>query len=106
MRITVVGTGYVGLVVGAGLAEHGNDVVCVDIDPEKVRTLQRGKIPIFEEKLDSIINEAIFKEDYDEMVLIKDISALSQILSFPIRKTGRSEKLILILSVKKNILLE
>ena len=35
MKITVVGTGYVGLVVGAGLAEHGNDVVCVDIDPKK-----------------------------------------------------------------------
>ena len=40
MRIVVVGTGYVGLVTGTGLAECGNEVVCVDVDREKVATLQ------------------------------------------------------------------
>ena len=45
MKIAVVGTGYVGLVAGACLAENGNDVVCVDKDPAKVRMLQRGQDP-------------------------------------------------------------
>ena len=48
MRIAVVGTGYVGLVVGACFAETGNQVVCVDRDDAKVLALRRGKIPIFE----------------------------------------------------------
>ena len=55
MRITVVGTGYVGLVVGACLAENGNDVVCVDKDAVKVRTLRRGKMPIYEPGLEEMV---------------------------------------------------
>ncbi len=46
MQITVVGTGYVGLVAGACLAETGNDVVCCDIDAEKIDRLNTGEIPI------------------------------------------------------------
>ena len=46
MKITVVGTGYVGLVSGACLAEMGNDVLCLDLDPEKIRILKEGGIPI------------------------------------------------------------
>jgi UDPglucose 6-dehydrogenase len=48
MKITVVGTGYVGLVSGACLAEVGNDVLCLDLDKEKIRILEEGGIPIFE----------------------------------------------------------
>ena len=48
MKITVVGTGYVGLVSGTCLAEVGNDVVCVDVDPEKISILEEGDIPIHE----------------------------------------------------------
>src|ERR1035437_506525 len=48
MKITVVGTGYVGLVSGTCLAEVGNDVLCLDLDLEKIRILQTGGIPIFE----------------------------------------------------------
>ncbi len=48
MKITVVGTGYVGLVSGACLAEVGNDVLCLDVDPEKIRILEEGGIPIYE----------------------------------------------------------
>jgi UDPglucose 6-dehydrogenase len=55
MRIAVVGTGYVGLVVGACLAENGNQVICVDKDAAKVRALQRGKIPIYEPGLEELV---------------------------------------------------
>jgi UDPglucose 6-dehydrogenase len=48
MKITVIGTGYVGLVSGTGLAEVGNDVLCLDVDVEKIRILEEGGIPIFE----------------------------------------------------------
>jgi UDPglucose 6-dehydrogenase len=55
VKIAVVGTGYVGLVVGACFAENGNDVICVDKDEAKVRALKRGKIPIFEPGLEEIV---------------------------------------------------
>ena len=55
MKIAVVGTGYVGLVAGTCFAENGNEVICVDKDPAKVRLLQRGKIPIYEPGLDELV---------------------------------------------------
>ena len=55
MKIAVVGTGYVGLVLGACMAESGNDVICVDKDTAKVAMLRRGKIPIFEPGLEEIV---------------------------------------------------
>jgi UDPglucose 6-dehydrogenase len=55
MKIAVVGTGYVGLVVGACLAENGNDVICVDKDEAKIRSLQKGNIPIFEPGLEEVV---------------------------------------------------
>jgi UDPglucose 6-dehydrogenase len=48
MRIVVVGTGFVGLVTGAGFADFGNEVLCVDVDPEKIAKLERGEIPFYE----------------------------------------------------------
>jgi UDPglucose 6-dehydrogenase len=55
MKIAVVGTGYVGLVAGACLAENGNDVICVDKDPAKVKLLQGGRIPIYEPGLEEMV---------------------------------------------------
>src|SRR5512132_2639423 len=55
MKIAVVGSGYVGLVAGACLAENGNEVVCVDKDAAKIRLLQRGKIPIYEPGLEEMV---------------------------------------------------
>ena len=55
MKVSVVGTGYVGLVTGACLAEMGNDVLCLDIDPNKIRILEEGGIPIHEPGLDAVV---------------------------------------------------
>jgi len=55
MRVTIFGSGYVGLVTGACLADAGNDVLCVDVDAKKIEGLKRGEIPIHEPGLDALI---------------------------------------------------
>jgi UDPglucose 6-dehydrogenase len=57
MKIAVVGTGYVGLVVGACMAETGNDVICVDKVDSKVRMLRRGRMPIYEPGLEELVQK-------------------------------------------------
>jgi UDPglucose 6-dehydrogenase len=59
MRVTVFGSGYVGLVTGACLADVGNHVVCVDIDENKVERLNRGEIPIYEPGLEEIVKRSM-----------------------------------------------
>ncbi|MDT8347397.1 MAG: 3-hydroxyacyl-CoA dehydrogenase NAD-binding domain-containing protein, partial [Flavobacteriaceae bacterium] len=59
MKITVIGTGYVGLVTGTCLAETGNEVVCVDIDAAKVQQMQKGIVPIYEPHLEIIFERNI-----------------------------------------------
>ncbi len=58
-RIAVIGTGYVGLTTGACFAHIGHDVVCADIDEDKVAALQRGEVPILEAGLDNLVREGI-----------------------------------------------
>ena len=59
MNITVIGTGYVGLVTGTCLADMGNNVICVDIDKEKVKNMQQGKVPIYEPNLEELFHKNI-----------------------------------------------
>jgi UDPglucose 6-dehydrogenase len=79
MKIAVVGSGYVGLVAGACLAESGNDVICADIDQDKIERLNRGEIPIFEPGLEPLIESNLeagrlsFTTDVPQAVRSSDI---------------------------------
>jgi UDPglucose 6-dehydrogenase len=59
MRIAMVGTGYVGLVTGTCFADSGNDVICVDIDEDKIRRLKLGEIPIYEPGLSDLVKQSV-----------------------------------------------
>ena len=62
MKVSIFGTGYVGLVTGSCLAHSGHQVTCVDIDEEKVKRLTNGEIPIFEPGLDNIVIQSVKEE--------------------------------------------
>jgi UDPglucose 6-dehydrogenase len=79
VKVAVIGTGYVGLVMGAGLAETGNSVVCADVDAAKIARLTKGEIPIYEPGLQPLVarNEAEgrlrFTTDVGEAVRSSDV---------------------------------
>jgi UDPglucose 6-dehydrogenase len=79
MNVAVIGTGYVGLVTGAGFAETGNTVVCADIDHSKVEQLNRGEIPIYEPGLEALVRRNVdaerlrFTTDVPEAVRASEI---------------------------------
>src|SRR5450830_1408782 len=59
MKITVIGTGYVGLVSGACFADVGNEVLCLDVDPGKIKILEDGGIPIYEPGLQDMVRRNV-----------------------------------------------
>ncbi len=79
MRVSVIGTGYVGLVSGACLADFGHEVTCVDVDREKIAHLRRGEIPIFEPGLDLLVSDNLeagrlrFADDLAPVVAQSDV---------------------------------
>ncbi len=83
MKIAVVGTGYVGLVAGAGLAESGNDVTCVDKEAAKVAMLRRGKIPIYEPSLEELVRRnktegrLVFTTDLAKAVRVSEVVVIA-----------------------------
>ncbi|HSX23899.1 MAG TPA: UDP-glucose/GDP-mannose dehydrogenase family protein [Candidatus Saccharimonadales bacterium] len=84
MRITIVGTGYVGLVTGTCFAEMGNDVTCVDIDQQKVKQMQSGKVPIYEPGLEDLFKRNIKEGRLHFTTKLKDtVDASAIFLALP-----------------------
>jgi UDPglucose 6-dehydrogenase len=80
MKIAVVGTGYVGLVLGACLAENGNNVICVDRDASKIDTLNAGGIPIYEPGLEEMVRRNRHEERLAFTTELPSAVAVSQIV--------------------------
>ena len=57
MKLTIVGSGYVGLVAGTCFADSGNDVICVDVDAAKIKALNAGQVPIYEPGLEELVRK-------------------------------------------------
>src|SRR3954470_16570481 len=72
MNITIVGTGYVGLVTGACLADAGNTVFCCDVNEEKIAQLNAGRIPIFEPGLEPIVKRNV---EANRLIFSTDVAA-------------------------------
>ena len=70
MRVTIIGSGYVGLVTGACLAEQGNDVLCLDLDQDKIDALNHGIIPIHEPGLAEIVSRNRGKREPGAEVIV------------------------------------
>lgn len=83
MKLSVIGTGYVGLVVGTCFAESGNDVICVDVDEQKLKTLRKGESPIYEPGLTEFLKKNIaekrlaFTSDLDAAVKKSEVIFLA-----------------------------
>ena len=82
-NITIIGTGYVGLVTGAGMSEFGNNVICADIDKNKIDKLNSGEIPIYEPGLDEIIkrnhddNRLLFSSNVQDAILQSEVVVIA-----------------------------
>ena len=106
MRIAVIGTGYVGLVAGTCFAESGNDVVCIDIDQEKVAKLRAGVVPIYEPGLEELVKSNVaagrlkFTTSTEEGVRNSEVIFIA--VPTAVRITGSPEAAIIRLSVPPN----
>ena len=94
-KITIIGTGYVGLVTGAGISEFGHDVTCVDIDKDKIQKLNLGEIPIYEPELETIIknNKSKGKLNFSSDInkAIKNSQIIFIAVGTPMSKNGDSD---------------
>ena len=94
-KITIIGTGYVGLVTGAGISEFGHDVTCVDIDKDKIQKLNLGEIPIYEPELETIIknNKSKGKLNFSTDInkAIKNSQIIFIAVGTPMSKNGDSD---------------
>jgi UDPglucose 6-dehydrogenase len=90
MRVTVIGTGYVGTVTGACLAYVGHRVSCVDVDAEKIARLQRGETPIFEPHLTELLREAAGRGGIDFTTELEPPAAQSDVIFIAVGTPSRA----------------
>ena len=94
-RIAVIGTGYVGLVTGACLADVGNEVLCIDVDPKKIERLRKGEVPIYEPGLDIVLARAIREQRIEFSLDLSEAVSSCDILMFclptPPGKDGQAD---------------
>ncbi|PCI76907.1 MAG: UDP-glucose 6-dehydrogenase [SAR86 cluster bacterium] len=106
MKVTIFGTGYVGLVTGACFAEVGHGVLCMDIDEPKINLLKNGQIPIYEPGLDTLVSENLgrgnleFTSDAQQAVKFSDVIIIA--VGTPEDEDGAAD-LMHVLEVAKNI---
>ena len=95
MKIAVLGTGYVGLVAGAGFADFGNEVVCLDIDGQRVAALTRGELPIYEPGLPELVRANVeagrmhFSQHPDEVLPSAEVILIC--VGTPPSQTGEAD---------------
>ncbi len=107
MKITIIGTGYVGLVSGVLFADLGNDVICVDNDNKKINLLKKGIVPIYEPGLEEILKKNIKSKRIKFTSNISEAIKLSKIIFIavgtPTAKDGISADLKNVYKVAKDI---
>ena len=80
MKVTVIGTGYVGLVQGVILSEFGHNVICMDVDSQKIKNLKNGILPIYEPGLKDILEKNILENRLTFTTNIKEAVEKSDVL--------------------------
>jgi len=94
-HIAIIGTGYVGLVSGSGISDFGHKVICADIDEEKIKVLQTGKIPIYEPGLDELVERNTKAErlsfSIDVGKIIRDSEVIFIAVSTPQSENGEAD---------------
>ncbi|MBX3271852.1 MAG: UDP-glucose/GDP-mannose dehydrogenase family protein [Sandaracinaceae bacterium] len=95
MKLCMVGTGYVGLVSGACFAETGQDVICADVDEDKIAALNAGRIPIFEPGLDAIVSRCVaggrLRFTTDVAAAVREATAVFIAVGTPPRADGGAD---------------
>src|SRR5688572_23913951 len=94
-RVLVIGTGYVGLVTGACLADRGHDVVCLDVSEPRIAALRQGRMPFFEPGLEEVVRRATgagrlrFSTRMDEAIADREVALLA--VGTPSRPDGGAD---------------
>jgi len=104
MKISVIGTGYVGLVQGIVLAEFGMQVICMDTDKDKIKSLNQGKIPIYEPGLEAMLHKNSMRIEFtsDMSYAVKQSDVIFIAVGTPANEDGSAD-LSYVLSVAKSI---